>query len=93
MQDSFLSLDIFQVYVLTTAILLATVRPVVVKHLGNETLLLTSSDSSYHTSPSTLREWANDLLREANETENYQLELASVDTKVIVYCTNQGTIL
>ena len=88
----FLSLAVFHVYMLTTAILSVTVRAVDVKYHGKETLLLTSSDSSYNTSPSTLSKWVNDLLREANETESSQLELASVDTQVIAYFSSYNCI-
>lgn len=76
--------EAFFVYILITAIPPVTVLAIVARYAGNETLLLTSSDSSYNTSPSTLNELVNDLLREANETGNYQLEMASVDTQVIV---------
>ena len=65
------------------------------KYPRNETLsvlLLASTDSSYGTSPPTLSEWVNDLLKEANDKWSYQLELYLLDTKVRIIVHRCKTI-
>ena len=72
---------------LTTVKLSTTARGALAKYSGNETLsvlLLASTDSSYDSSPSTLSEWVNDLFNEVNKDANYQLQLLSFDTQVIM---------